>query len=87
MTNLGADPSQELQEVANSIVGVAAYHQLTMGQGQTQPALHLLQSCAQSGAASQKSLLASEQLRTIHVVKAYCERHIECLTERKPPCE
>ncbi|KAL0047749.1 hypothetical protein WJX82_010930, partial [Trebouxia sp. C0006] len=49
MTNLGADPSQELQEVANSIVGAAAYHQLAMGQGQTQPALDLLQSCAQSG--------------------------------------
>ncbi|KAL0028751.1 hypothetical protein WJX79_004868 [Trebouxia sp. C0005] len=49
MTNLGADPSQELQEVANSIVGDAAYHQLAMGQGQTQPALDLLQSCAQSG--------------------------------------
>ena len=50
MTNMGADPSQELQEVANSLVGVDAYHQLAMGQGQTQPALDMLQACARSGA-------------------------------------
>ena len=87
MTNLGADPSQELQEVANSIVGAAAYHQLAMGQGQTQPALDLLQSCALSGAAPRTCLLASAQLGTMHVVKAYCERHVDCLPERKPMCE
>lgn len=49
MTSQGADPSQELQEVANSTIGAAAYHQLAMGQGQTQPALDLLATCAQSG--------------------------------------
>lgn len=49
MTNNGADPSQELQEVASGIVGAEAYHQLAMGQGQTQPALDLLHSCARSG--------------------------------------
>ena len=49
MTNLGADPSQELQEVANSIVGGEAYHQLAMGQGQTQPALDMLHASARSG--------------------------------------
>ena len=49
MTNHGADPSQELQEVASGIVGVEAYHELAMGQGQTQSALDLLQSCARSG--------------------------------------
>ena len=49
MTNHGADPSQELQEVASAIMGAQAYHQLAMGQGQTQPALDLLQSCARSG--------------------------------------
>ena len=49
MTNHGADPSQELQEVASAIVGAQAYHQLAMGQGQTQPALDLLHSCARSG--------------------------------------
>ena len=49
MTGQGADPSQELQEVANSSVGAAAYQQLAMGQGQTQPALDLLLTCAQSG--------------------------------------
>lgn len=49
MTNMGADPSQELQEVAASLVGSDAYHQLAMGQGQTQPALDMLQACARSG--------------------------------------
>lgn len=49
MTGQGADPSQELQEVANSTIGAANYHQLAMGQGQTQPALDLLLTCAQSG--------------------------------------
>lgn len=49
MTGQGADPGQELQEVANSTVGAANYHQLAMGQGQTQPALDLLATCAQSG--------------------------------------
>ncbi len=85
MTNLGADPSQELQEVANSIVGAAAYHQLAMGQGQTQPALDLLQSCARSGAASHTYLLASGQFGIINL-EAYCERRIDCLTEQKPLC-
>ena len=51
MTSQGADPSQELQDVASGIVGAEAYHQLAMGQGQTQPALDLLQSCARSGEA------------------------------------
>ena len=69
MTNLGADPSQELQEVANSIVGAAAYHQLAMGQGQTQPALDLLQSCARSGTPPHTCLLASGQFGIIHVLK------------------
>lgn len=50
MTSHGADPSQELQEVASGIVGPQAYHQLAMGQGQTQPALDLLHSGARSGA-------------------------------------
>ncbi len=81
MTNLGADPSQELQEVANSIVGAAAYHQLAMGQGQTQPALDLLQSCALSGAAPRTCLLASAQLETMHVVQACCERHVDRLSK------
>ena len=69
MTNLGADPSQELQEVANSIVGDAAYHQLAMGQGQTQPALDLLQSSARSGAASHTYSLAYGKFGTVHVLK------------------
>ena len=49
VTNLGEDPSQELQDVAAGIVGADSYHQLAMGQGQTQPALDLLHSCATSG--------------------------------------
>lgn len=57
MTNHGADPSQELQEVASGVVGPQAYYQLAMGQGQTQPALNLLHSCARSGALSALVLL------------------------------
>jgi len=73
MTNLGADPSQELQEVANSIIGAEAYHQLAMGQGQTQPALDMLHACAQTGGPS----------HTLHshawfLLLCYMHKHLHC---------
>lgn len=77
MTNMGADPSQELQEVAASLVGSDAYHQLAMGQGQTQPALDMLQACARSGelphAASNASVHCSTKQGT---AQAIC--HLPC---------
>ena len=45
----GADPSQELQEVADSIVGIDHYHQVAMGQGQAGIAIQLLRDCAING--------------------------------------
>jgi len=45
----GADPSQELQEVADSIVGNDHYHQVAMGQGQAGVAIQLLRDCAING--------------------------------------
>ena len=45
----GADPSQEIQELAESVVGGDHYHQVAMGQGQATIALQLLRDCAISG--------------------------------------
>ena len=46
----GADPSQELQDLAGSSGQHCEYHQLAMGQGQAEAALGLLHTCAKSGA-------------------------------------
>ena len=45
----GADPSQEIEELANSVVGGDHFHQVAMGQGQSEVALGLLRDCAQNG--------------------------------------
>ncbi|XP_066286377.1 cytoplasmic dynein 2 heavy chain 1-like isoform X1 [Branchiostoma lanceolatum] len=45
----GADPSQELQELASATVGADRYHQVAMGQGQADIALQLLHECARNG--------------------------------------
>ena len=45
----GADPSQELQELAEEIIGIDNYEQLAMGQGQSDMALQLLHECANAG--------------------------------------
>ena len=45
----GADPSHEIQEVADEVVGEGSYHQVAMGQGQADKAIHLLHECANSG--------------------------------------
>ncbi|TRY83670.1 hypothetical protein DNTS_027964 [Danionella cerebrum] len=44
----GADPSQELQELAASTVGRDNYHEVAMGQGQADLALDMLRECARS---------------------------------------
>ncbi len=45
----GADPSQELSELAESVVGKQAYHEVAMGQGQMTIALDLLKQCSSKG--------------------------------------
>ena len=45
----GADPSQELQELADSVVGSDHYHQVAMGQGQADIAIQLLRDCSIKG--------------------------------------
>ena len=45
----GADPSEELQEVANEVVGADKYHQVAMGQGQADIALQHLHECSRNG--------------------------------------
>ncbi|XP_076138461.1 cytoplasmic dynein 2 heavy chain 1 [Alosa pseudoharengus] len=45
----GADPSQELLELASETVGRENYHEVAMGQGQADLALATLRECARSG--------------------------------------
>ncbi|XP_022324921.2 cytoplasmic dynein 2 heavy chain 1-like isoform X2 [Crassostrea virginica] len=45
----GADPSQELQELAEQTIGSDKYHQVAMGQGQSDIAMQLLRECSQNG--------------------------------------
>ena len=45
----GADPSQELQEFAEETIGGENYHEVAMGQGQSDLALQLLNECARTG--------------------------------------
>ena len=45
----GADPSQELQELAAQTVGPDNYFQVAMGQGQQDEAMQLLSSCSREG--------------------------------------
>jgi dynein heavy chain 2 len=47
--SLGADPSQELQDLAKATVGAEKYHQVAMGQGQAEVAMQLLHECATNG--------------------------------------
>ncbi|KAG8584671.1 hypothetical protein GDO81_004716 [Engystomops pustulosus] len=45
----GADPSQELQELASAEVGRECYREVAMGQGQADVAIQTLRECAQEG--------------------------------------
>lgn len=45
----GADPSQELQDLAKNVVGSDKYHQVAMGQGQAEIAMQLLHECSKNG--------------------------------------
>lgn len=45
----GADPSQEIQVLAESVVGLERFHQVAMGQGQAIVALQALRTCALNG--------------------------------------
>jgi dynein heavy chain 2 len=45
----GSDPSEELRELAESVVGKQGFHEVAMGQGQMEIALELLKKCAING--------------------------------------
>ena len=45
----GADPSQEIQELAESVVGAERFHHVAMGQGQSDIAIQLLRDSALNG--------------------------------------
>ena len=45
----GSDPSDELRELAESVVGKQAFHEVAMGQGQMEIALELLKKCSING--------------------------------------
>ncbi|EPY79965.1 hypothetical protein CB1_000877044, partial [Camelus ferus] len=45
----GADPSQELQELASAERSAECYHQVAMGQGQADLAVQMLKECARNG--------------------------------------
>ncbi|XP_069747277.1 cytoplasmic dynein 2 heavy chain 1 isoform X4 [Narcine bancroftii] len=45
----GADPSQELQEVACETIGRENFHEVAMGQGQADIAIQTLKECARNG--------------------------------------
>uniref|UniRef100_W5MJK1 Cytoplasmic dynein 2 heavy chain 1 n=1 Tax=Lepisosteus oculatus TaxID=7918 RepID=W5MJK1_LEPOC len=45
----GADPSQELLELASETVGKESYHEVAMGQGQADIAIQALKECARNG--------------------------------------
>ena len=45
----GADPSQEIQELAEAEVGLEHFHQVAMGQGQADIAIQSLRTCAVNG--------------------------------------
>nr|XP_023648221.1 cytoplasmic dynein 2 heavy chain 1 isoform X1 [Paramormyrops kingsleyae]XP_023648222.1 cytoplasmic dynein 2 heavy chain 1 isoform X1 [Paramormyrops kingsleyae] len=49
MISPGADPSQELLELAGETVGRDSYHELAMGQGQADVAVQTLKECARNG--------------------------------------
>lgn len=49
VTTAGADPSQELAAFAEAQIGRERLHEVAMGQGQAEVALHLLRECAETG--------------------------------------
>jgi len=49
ITSPGADPSQELRDVAIKHVGTDHFYQVAMGQGQSDIALQCIRTCAEKG--------------------------------------
>eukprot|EP00064_Thunnus_orientalis_P009632 superscaffoldBa00001237_g9657 len=68
----GADPSQELAELASETVGRDNYHEISMGQGQADVALATLRECSRNG-----DWLC---LKNLHLVTAWLP-----LLEKAPP--
>ncbi|GAB1603232.1 cytoplasmic dynein 2 heavy chain 1-like isoform X1, partial [Argonauta hians] len=73
----GADPSHDLQELASQTVGIDRYHQVAMGQGQSNIALELLRQSAHHG-----DWLC---LKNLHLVTSWLpllEKEMNCLKPR-----
>uniref|UniRef100_A0A914XX81 Cytoplasmic dynein 2 heavy chain 1 n=1 Tax=Panagrolaimus superbus TaxID=310955 RepID=A0A914XX81_9BILA len=49
LVGIGADPTQELTELAGKVIGKDKYHVIAMGQGQQQNAINLLRKCLENG--------------------------------------
>ncbi|KAJ3130163.1 Cytoplasmic dynein 2 heavy chain 1 [Nowakowskiella sp. JEL0407] len=49
ITTAGTDPSQELRDVASQTIGIDKFHEIAMGQGQSEAAISKLRECALSG--------------------------------------
>ena len=68
ITSPGADPTAELADLADSVVGKERYHEVAMGQGQADVALQLLKECAETGKyCCDFNLLQSPATRIQHV--------------------
>ncbi|KAK7096855.1 hypothetical protein V1264_003902 [Littorina saxatilis] len=72
----GADPSQELQELANETIGAECFHQVAMGQGQAEIAMQLLNQCSTSG-----EWLC---LKNLHLVTAWLPTLEKVINTMKP---
>ncbi|KAI3384589.1 hypothetical protein SNEBB_000074 [Seison nebaliae] len=70
----GSDPSQELQELAKSTIGLHAYHEIAMGQGQTEAVLHQLHQCASKG-----EWLCLKNIHLVHSFLSVLEKEINVL--------
>uniref|UniRef100_A0A0N4ZU30 Cytoplasmic dynein 2 heavy chain 1 n=1 Tax=Parastrongyloides trichosuri TaxID=131310 RepID=A0A0N4ZU30_PARTI len=77
LTGPGADPSQDLDELASQLVGIDKYLQISMGQGQQEVAIKSLER------ASEEGLWLC--IKNIHLVPQFLiqlQKHLALITER-----
>eukprot|EP00050_Salpingoeca_kvevrii_P020215 m.95860 g.95860 ORF g.95860 m.95860 type:complete len:4292 (+) comp8765_c0_seq1:164-13039(+) len=78
MVSSGSDPSEDLQELANKIVGSARFHQVAMGQGQSERAMQALRDCARDG-----DWLCLKNLHLVTPWLQHLEKELNSLTLHK----
>lgn len=76
VTTAGADPTQELEEFAEKVVGKGAFRQLAMGSGQTDAALESVHEAAKAG-----SWLV---LKNLHLVTPWLSKLEKTIKQLKP---